>query len=476
MRMDEREVEQIVERVVRELISDGTGPVATSAAPATTPSTPRTVGDGIFNTADEAVNAAERAQAELRAGGVEVRRQVVAAIRECANRNAEKWARHAREETGMGRVEDKVLKNLAVANGTPGVEDLEQRLLKGDHGLQVITGAPWGVICAITPSTNPTATVINNGLAMIAAGNGVVFCPHPAAKECTKQTMADLNAAITAAGLPANLMTCVADPTLKAAAQVMKSDKIKVIAATGGPGVVRAAMEAGKKVFAAGPGNPPVICDASADLTRAAEMTVKGASFDNNLPCVAEKVAIAEARIFDDYLRAMERQGAQLLNGTELEKILPVVLDGEQPRRESIGQDAAELLRRAGLPVRGEPRVVLAVLPEDHPLVVHEQLMPFLPVVRVRDFDDALRLAIEVEHGYGHTSILHSRDTDHITRFVDAMATTITIVNGPSYSFSGDLGEGYATMTVSTPTGEGVTSPRTWVRRRHIVYSGMFQN
>ncbi|MCC7493693.1 MAG: aldehyde dehydrogenase [Fimbriimonadaceae bacterium] len=472
MAIDERQLSEMVEKVVRSLLADG-GAAAPAAAATLSPPAPQPVGDGVFSTPSEAIQAAERSLAELAAGGLGLRRKIVEVIRQTARANAEKWAQHARAETGMGYWPHKVLKNLAVANGTPGVEDLEPRTLKGDAGTHIIDGRPWGIICAITPSTNPTATVINNGLAMIAAGNTVVFCPHPSAKESTKETMVDLNRAIVAAGLPANLMCTVAEPTLKNAAEIMKSERIRVIAATGGPGVVRAAMDTGKKVFAAGPGNPPVVVDATADLARAGASTVKGSSFDNNLPCVAEKVAIAESRILDDYVRAMERHGAQLLTGSEIEKILPVVLDGEHPRRESIGQDATELLRRAGLPVRGEPRLIVAVLPEDHPLVIHEQMMPFLPVVRVRDFDDALRLALQVEHGFGHTAILHSQNTTHIDRFIATMGTTITVINGPSYAFSGDEGEGYATMTVTTPTGEGVTSPRTWQRRRHLCYSGM---
>ncbi len=469
MAFDERRVTEIVERVVRELMNDGTGPVTDRApVPGAT-----TSGHGVFATPDEAIAAAGQALGALKAGGVALRLKVTEAMRACARANAEKLARHAREETGMGRVDHKVVKNLAVANGTPGFEDLEPRLLKGDRGLQVIDGKPWGIICAITPSTNPTATAINNGIAMITAGNTVVFCPHPSAKECTKQTMVALNQAIVAAGGPPNLMTCVAEPTLKAAAQIMKSDRIPVIAATGGPGVVRAAMESGKKVFAAGPGNPPCICDASADLDRAGRMTVLGAAFDNNLPCVSEKVGIADAKVLDEWLRAMERHGARILRGREVDQVLAVALDGDHPRRESIGQDAAELLRRAGVAEQGKPEVLITELPEDHPLVVHEQMMPFLPIVRARDFDDALRIAVNVEHGFGHTAVLHSRDTDHITRFVDAIDTTITVINGPSYAWSGDEGEGYATMTVSTPTGEGITSPRTWQRRRHITYSGM---
>jgi len=473
MAIDEQRVTELVERVVRQLLNDGTGPVPAEAKSSGAPLAVGT-GNGIFSSAAECIAAAEHAQAELTAGGIALRRKVTDAMRRCAVAQAERWGRLAREDSGMGRASDKTLKNLAVANGTPGFEDLQKRVLKGDDGIHLIDGAPWGVICAITPSTNPTATVINNGLAMITAGNTVVFCPHPNAAACTKTAMAELNQAIAAVGGPANLMTCTAETTLRHAAEVMKSDRIKVIAATGGPGVVRAAMEAGKKVFAAGPGNPPVLVDATADLDRAGLMTVRGASFDNNLPCVAEKVGIVETSVADAYLRALEKHGGQVLNNREAEQVLQVALDGEHPRKESIGQDAAELLRRAGLPVRGEPLLLATVLPEDHPLVQHEQMMPFLPVVKVRDFEDGLRLAIQVEHGFGHTAICHSRNTDHITRFVGAMNTTITVINGPSYAFSGDDGEGYATMTVSSPTGEGVTSPRTWQRQRHICYSGMF--
>jgi len=473
MAIDERRVTELVERVVRELMNDGTGPVPAAAKPQG-PSAPVGTGNGMFSTAEEAIAAAERAQAELTAGGIELRKKVTAAMRRCAIANAERWGQIARDDTGMGKASDKKIKNLAVAEGTPGFEDLETRLIKGDNGMHVVDGAPWGVICAITPSTNPTATVINNGIAMITAGNTVVFCPHPAAADCTKLAMVELNQAIAEAGGPANLMTCTAETTIKLAVQVMKSDRIKVIAATGGPGVVRAAMDAGKKVFAAGPGNPPVLVDATADIDRAGLMTVRGASFDNNLPCVAEKIGIVETSVADAYLRALEKHGAQVLNQRETEAVLKVALDGDAIRKESIGQDAAELLRRAGLPVRGEPLLLVTVLPEDHALVQHEQLMPFLPVVKVRDFEDGLRVAQQVEHGFGHTSICHSRNTEHITRFVQAMGTTITVINGPSYAFSGDDGEGYATMTVTTPTGEGVSSPKTWQRKRHICYSGMF--
>lgn len=466
MALDERRITEIVERVVRELVADGG-----SRAPAVV--APPGRGDGVFATTEQCLDAAERAYAELSAGGIELRRRIVAAMRACAVERAEVWAQHARDETGMGRASDKVLKNLAVANGTPGVEDLEIRTFKGDRGLHLIDGVPWGVICAITPSTNPTATVINNGLAMIAAGNAVIFCPHPSAKACTIQTMVDLNRAVVAAGGPANLMCCVEEPTLKTTVELMKSPRIRIIAATGGAGVVRAASESGKKFLAAGPGNPPVIVDETADVERAAQMTVKGASFDNNLPCVAEKVGIVDARVLEAFLAAIERHGGQVLSASEFERVVPVALDGDHPRRESIGQDATELLRRAGLSARGEPLLLVAVTERDHPLVVHEQMMPLLPVVRVNGFDEALRLAIEVEHGFGHTAVLHSRSTEHITTWTGAIGTTIQVVNGPSYAWSGDEGEGFATMTVTTPTGEGVTSPRTWVRRRHLCYSGM---
>ena len=476
MRIDEQRVSQIVERVVREMAG---GTTSSAAAPSTSsgsagPVRGYSATSGIFATPEEALAAAELAFVKLREGGVALREQVVAVIRATALAQAEAWGRHAREETGMRRAADKKTKNEAVAKGTPGPESLQPTVMRGDKGLHVIAGGPWGVICSITPSTNPTATVINNGIAMISAGNTVVFCPHPAAQACTNRVIAELNEAIVAAGGPRNLMTAVAEPTLKTAAAIMEHPRIKIIAATGGPGVVRAAFEAKKKVFAAGPGNPPVVVDASADLAGAGRAVVNGASFDNNLPCTGEKIGIVEQAIFNDFMAALEAAGAQILSPNEVDRLLPVVLDGDQIRRESIGQDAVELLRRAGLsPLRGEPRLLVGLQPESSPVVQHEQLQPFLPIVRVRDFADGLRVALQVEHGFQHTALLHSRNTDHITRFAEEMGTTITIFNGPSYAFSGDEGEGYATMTVTTPTGEGVTGPQTWTRRRHFTYSGM---
>lgn len=476
MELNERRITEIVERVVRDLVTEqarGNGQPAAPAAPAYQAPAPRAGGNGVFATPDECIDAAERAKLELDEGGLELRQKVTDAMRECARRNAKVWGELAREDTGMGRAPDKLLKNLAVANGTPGLEDLQVRTIKNDSGVHLIHGVPWGTICAITPSTNPTATVINNGIAMLTAGNTVVFCPHPSAKNCTIRCMSELNEAILAVGGPANLMTTVAEPSLKAAAILMKHAKTALVAATGGPGVVRAASETGKKFLAAGPGNPPVLVDSTANLERAGLMTYKGATFDNNLPCVAEKVGIAEAAIFDSFLSALEAAGTRILSAAEFERVLAVAFDGDHPRRESIGQDATELLRQAGVSYSGEPLLLAAECDRNHPLVQHEQMMPFLPVVRARDFEDGLVVAKQVEHGFRHTAVIHSRDTDHITRWTAELATTLQVVNGPSYAWSGDDGPGYATMTVSTPTGEGVTSPKTWQRARHLCYSGM---
>lgn len=472
MELSEQRVTEIVERVVRGLMNDGTGPVA-DAPRASTVSLPSD-GRGLFSTADEAVEAAERAGEQVRRGGLELRKKIVAIIRAKSIERAEAWAHAAREDTGMGRVADKVVKNRMTAELTPGVEDLQPRLFKGDAGLHIIDGMPWGLICAVTPSTNPTATVINNGMAMIAAGNTVIFCPHPGAKNCTLQAMCELNAAIEQAGGPANLMVALREPSLRTAQAIMNSDRVKVIAATGGSGVVRAAFESKKKVFAAGPGNPPVLIDESADLARAADMTVKGGSFDNNLPCIAEKVGIAHQKIADEFLRLLEQYRGQWLNRMEAERVFNAVWDGKGYVKECIGQDAAELLRRAGVAARGEPLLIVGEFDRDHPLVQHEQMMPFLPLVRVRSFDEGLELAVQVEHGYAHTAVLHTRNTDQITAFTAAVGTNLQVINGPSYAWAGDEGEGFATMTVTSPTGEGASSPRTWQRQRHICYSGMF--
>ncbi|HIE53243.1 MAG TPA: aldehyde dehydrogenase family protein, partial [Armatimonadetes bacterium] len=381
-------------------------------------------------------------------------------------------ARLAVEETGLGRVEDKIIKNELAAKLTPGIEDLPVRVLSGDTGLMVIEGAPYGVICAITPCTNPVATITSNAIAMTAAGNSVVFCVHPYSKRCSLEMMVHLNEAIIAVGGPRNLLTSVAEPSIRKAKAAMESPKTQLVSATGGGGVVRAALASGKKVIAAGPGNPPVIVDETADLEKAARDVVVGAAFDNNIPCVAEKILIALDPIAEPLVRAMRNHRAVLVSGPDERRLTELVVKEGEMNREYIGKDATVILRDAGIDAPRDTLLALIDVDKDHPLVQHEQLMPVLPLVRVRTFEQAVEVAVEVEHGFQHTAVIHSRDVMRITQFARAIGTTIFVANAPSYAWVGLEGEGWLSMTVSGPTGEGITSPRSFVRQRHLVYAG----
>ena len=221
-----------------------------------------------------------------------MRKKIIANIRILLSKHNEILARMAVEETGLGRVEDKMAKNSLVIEKTPGAEGRQyvpNSAYLGDYGVTFLNGAPYGVIGAVTPSTNPAATIINNSITMLSAGNTVVFNTHPGAKNVSNTAAMLVNKAILEAGCQTPLVFSVKDPTIESSQQLMKHPQVKLLVVTGGPDVVRTALASGKKVIAAGPGNPPVIVDETAEITEAAELIVKGASFENNILCIAEK-------------------------------------------------------------------------------------------------------------------------------------------------------------------------------------------
>jgi propionaldehyde dehydrogenase len=311
---------------------------------------------------------------------------------------------------------------------------------------------------------------------MVAAGNSVVFCPHPGAKRCTLQAMIYLNEAILTAKGPRNLLTAVDEPTLRVVVQAMKSPEVDLICATGGAGVVRAALEANKKAIVAGPGNPPVIVDETADLDKAARDIIEGAAFDNNIPCVAEKIIVAVDAVADSLLRAMRNKGAYQVTGSDITRLTNLVIADGEVNKAYIGKDATVILDAIGVRASDDTRLITLETERDHPLVQHEQLMPVLPLVRVRDFERAVEVALEVEHGFGHTAVIHSRNTAHITRYARVAGTTIFVANAPSYAWVGLEGEGFPSLTVAGSSGEGITSARSFVQMRHIIYGGGMLN
>lgn len=426
---------------------------------------------GVFDTMEEALSAVEQAYKQFRSYTVEQREQMISRIRALTLDEAETLARLGVQETGMGRVADKIIKHELVANKTPGTEDLHPAVMTGDNGMTLIEMAPYGVIGSITPSTNPSETVLCNSIGMIAAGNGVVFNPHPHATQTANYAVDLVNRAILEAGGPENLVVSVAHPTMDTSNIMMQSPIVRMLVATGGPGVVRALLSSGKKAIGAGAGNPPVIVDDTADIPKAAADIVAGASFDNNLPCIAEKECFAFDSIADQLISAMQEHGAYLVRGTQIDQLLRVALtekDGKyRLNKQWVGRDAGKFLKEIG--IDANPRLIICETGAGHPFVQEELMMPILPIVRVRNIEEAITLAVAAEHGNRHSAHIHSKNIDHLTRFARAIETTIFVKNAPSYAGIGAGGEGYTTFTIAGPTGEGLTAAHSFTRQRRCV-------
>ncbi len=456
----------VVERIVRRVLEMSGPPVI--AAPAE--------GDGIFKSMDAAVEAADIAQRAYLGRSMQERANYVAAIRSVMldEENLTSLSRMTVEETGMGNCEHKVIKNTLAATKTPGVEDLTTEAMSGDNGLTLVEYSPFGVIGAITPTTNPTETIICNSIGMLAAGNAVVFSPHPRAKNVSIQLIRLINRALAKEGAPANLVVTIESPSLESTQAMMNHPKVRMLVATGGPAIVKTVLSSGKKAIGAGAGNPPVVVDESADIEKAAKDIVDGCSFDNNLPCIAEKEVIAVDSAADYLIFNMKKHGAfELTDAETIERLKELVLNpNNSPKTEFVGKSAAYILDRLGIHAPKDVRVIIMEAAKGHPFVMEELMMPILPIVRASDVDAAIQIAIEVEKGNRHTAIMHSRNVDKLTKMGKLIQTTIFVKNGPSYAGIAVGGEGYTTFTIAGPTGEGLTSAKSFARRRKCVLVG----
>jgi propionaldehyde dehydrogenase len=443
--------------------------------------TPLQGNDGwLCENANQAAANAKAAQKKLMTLSLEQRGKLIAAMRRAALDNAKVLAELAHTETGYGHVEHKILKNILAAEKTPGIEDLETNAYTGDNGLTLVERAPFGVVGSITPSTNPSSTIINNAISMIAAGNAVVFAPHPAAKKTSQESMRILNEAIVAAGGPPALICTVKEPSVESGKAIMEHKDIPLLSVTGGEAVVAIAMKTGKKVIAAGPGNPPVIVDDTADIAKAAKAIVDGASFDNNVLCIAEKEVFAYASIAEALMAEMQNNGAVRIYGEDIGKVLQTVLmkkDAEYIiKREFVGRDAAFILKESKVAFSGNPRLIIAEVEDTHPFVNVEMLMPVLAVVRIENnIQTAIQKALRAENGRWHSAMMHSQNVGNLSLAAKAMNTTIFVKNAPSYAGLGFNGEGFTTLTIATPTGEGLTSARSFTRIRRCVLHGDFR-
>lgn len=478
--LTDQDIELIAQRIVADLTGHGDGASTKGNKPSSIPSAAGEM--GIFDTIGEAVKSASAAFCQYDQMGLKKRNEIIASIRSVMRENTNALAKMAWEETGLGRYEDKILKTQLVTEKTPGTEDLQPVAVTGDNGLTLMELAPYGVIGAITPTTNPTSTIVNNTIAMVAAGNSVVFNVHPNAKRVSCHNVALINKAIVAAGGPRNLVTCIANPTVESAQALMKHPGVRLVVVTGGGGVVKAAMESGKRAICAGPGNPPAVVDETADIDKAARDIVAGASFDNNVICTDEKECLVVSSVADKLIKGMTYNGAHLVTKEQLpalEKVVFTKING--PRQEAdidrslIGKNASVILQKAGIRCDDSIRLGICEVDHDHPLLWTEQMMPIFPVTRVRDADEGIDFALALEHPRRHTFSMHSETLSNLSRMARECNASIFVKNGPNYSGLGFGGEGYASFTIASPTGEGLTSPKSFSRWRRCTIVGAFR-
>lgn len=447
---------------------------------------------GVFTDVRYAVEAAREAQVRyVRDYKMEDRERIINSIRASALSHKEELARMNLEETKLGRYEDKVAKIELVAEKTPGTEILTTYAKSGDNGLMIEEMGPYGVIGAVSPVTNPTETLICNAIGMLASGNSAVYNVHPSGKQVSAYTVDLINRAVTEAGGPENLITMVSDPTMDTLQEIINSPDVKLLCGTGGPGLVKTLLSSGKKAIGAGAGNPPVIVDDTADLELAAREIYKGASFENNILCIAEKEVFVLDAVADEFIYQMIKQGAYMLSNKEAEAVASFALIEDEHavscgcsgpvtgkyhiNKKWVGKDASLFLKEIG--VTGQENTKLLIFEADcrNPFVQLEQMMPVLPIVRVKSLKEAIELAAETEHGNRHTASMFSSNVGHLTEFARRAGTTIFVKNACTMAGVGFGGEGYTTFTIAGPTGEGLTSARTFTRvRRCVLAEGGF--
>lgn len=466
MQTTEEEIKSVVQAVLAQMTNPGSNG---SSAPASNNGHENW---GVFNSVDDAVAAAHAGYLQLREASMEDRGKAIELVKSICEEQATELGTLEFEETKVGRLDHKIEKLYAIRK-VPGIEALRSDAVSGDYGLTVTEYAPFGVIGAITPVTHSLPTLACNFVNMVAAGNTIVCNPHPSGAKIACEGVRRFNKAIFEATGLRNLITIIETPTLESADAIFKHRSVRVLVVTGGPAVARAAMQSSKKAIVAGPGNPPVVVDETADLDNAARCIIIGASYDNNLLCIGEKEVFAVEPIFDKLMNAMSKNGAYRLNAQQTEQLTRLAFSPpKEPgghamlNRDFIGKDASYLAKQVGLSVPVGTELLFGETDVNNPFVPEEQMMPFVPFVRAKNFEHAVDLAMDAEHGFGHTAIIHSQKVRNMTYMGKMMDTTLFVKNGASVAALGTGGEGFLSFSIATPTGEGVTSPLTFTRQR----------
>jgi len=433
---------------------------------------------GVFATAEEACAAAQEAFLQLKEKGIEARRKIENIVKTLAEKNAEPWGKIEFDETKIGRLDHKIAK-LQIIKLVPGVDWLRPDARSGDHGITLEEYTPFGVVGAITPSTHSIPTLSGNIVNICAAGNSVVFNAHPSAAKCAALAVRAYNEAIYRETGIENIACIIEKPSLDSFNALCKNENVRLLLVTGGPMVVKAAMQTGKRAICAGPGNPPVFVDDTCCPTRAAKAIISGAAFDNNLLCIGEKQVFVLDHVADKLMQKMSENGAVKLNSSQLEKLTKAaftITPGQgggcahaHTNKDFIGKDPSVLAQAAGINLPSGTQLLFGETDAMHPFVQEEQMMPMIPIVRVKSVEEGIALSLQSEHNYKHTAIIHSHDVENITAMARALDTTLFVKNGASPCGLGLGGEGYLSFSIATPTGEGITNPRTFTRVRRCV-------
>ena len=481
MQIQQELIAEIAKEVVTRLRAQSVAaPAVAAQAPAAQPASPIApvpeARDGVFQTVDEAVKAAKQAQLKIGAMSLAERGKLIALVRSICAERSEELGRLELAETKVGRLDHKILK-LQNMKYVLGVEGMSQGAMTDATGLCLVERAPWGVIGMMLPVTHSVPTMAANAINIIASGNTAVFGPHPSGKRVAQYALQLFNRAFEKECGVTNVLCTTVEPTIESADQIFNHPDVALLCVTGGAAVVKAAAKSGKRVIAGGPGNPPVVVDETADLDRAARCIIEGAAFDNNLLCIGEKEIFVVASVADAFIAAMRRAGAVQLNPTAIDKLTKAAFSFDQPaggcarahvKKSFVGKDPHVLAAAAGVMVPPATQLLFGETDENHPFVVEEQMMPFVPVIRVKDADAGIAASVKAEHGYRHTGIIHSNNIETVTKMARAMNTTIMVHNAGSLASLGAGGPGYLSHTIATPTGEGITSPMTFTRERRI--------
>jgi aldehyde dehydrogenase len=469
--------EQVIAEIAKEVVARLRIQMQLPQSPSSLTPAPSASRDGVFSTVDDAVNAAFEAQKKVAAMSLEDRGRMIDIIIRICNDRREELGRMEMEETKVGRLDHKILK-LTNMRFVQGVEAMRSAARSDSTGLCIIERAPWGVIGMMLPVTHSVPTMASNAINILAAGNTAVFGPHPSGAKVAQYALQLWNREIERELGVANVLTTTLTPSIEAAEQIFGHPKVALLCVTGGAAVAKAATKFGKRVIAGGPGNPPVVVDETADLDRAARCIIDGASFDNNLLCIAEKEVFVVASVADAFIAAMHRAGAYQLDAAAIERLSQAAFtfDGNGKgcgrahlKKGLVGKDVAVLAAAAGVSVPANTPLLFGETNEDHPFVVEEQMMPFIPVVRVPNADAGIAASVKAEHGYRHTAIIHTQNVETATRMARALNTTLFIQNAASPASLGVGGPGYFSHTIATPTGEGITTPLSFTRERQMV-------